>query len=239
MSDPKKLSSAAFAALYRGFQSPIAALNCGDKCAPYNENNVPFCCDTRHAVPTAYQAEWEYLQGHTNLWQVWNAADPDQTASLKEETPPGQLLISCLGHTQCQRGFRSITCRAFPFFPYLTSAGVFIGLSYYSDFEDRCWVISNLHKVTGEYRLEFIQAFEKIFELAPEEKESFAHHSAETRKLYIRRRRSLPLLHRNGAAYKVSPQSERMRRTSPEKMPKFGPYQVSARLLFPDEIHGG
>jgi hypothetical protein len=227
-----------FAGLYARFQAPIAALNCGDRCAPYNERGVPFCCDTRHAVPTAYQAEWEYLQENTDLWHAWQAEDPDETRRLQSETPPGQTLIACQGHLCCQRNFRSITCRSFPFFPYLDQEGKFLGLSYYWEYEDRCWVISNLQVVTTEYREQFIAAYETLFEQIPEERETFHHHGSEMRRIFARRGRAIPLLHRNGGFYKISPGNGRLRRVAAESLPKFGPYRIAADLPFADEILG-
>lgn len=224
-----------FEELYQRFQAPIAKFNCGDKCAPYNERGVPFCCDIHHAVPTVYQAEWEYLQSHTDLWHLWEGDDPEETAELQKQTPTGQLLVGCLGAELCQRGFRSITCRAFPFFPYLTRSGDFIGLSYYWEYEDRCWVISNLKLVSPDYRAEFIAAYEELFEKMPEERENFRYHSIIMRRIFGRRKRSVPLLHRNGGAYKITPRNGRMRRVVVENLPKFGPYKLAAELPFPDE----
>lgn len=225
-----------FSSFYARFQSPIARFDCGQKCAPYNENGVPFCCDTRHAVPTAYQAEWAYLRENTDLWKEWAPSDPQEKKRLQKETPNGQLLIACKGAAHCQRGFRSITCRAFPFFPYINSQGEFIGLSYYWDYEDRCWVISNLDIVTPEYRAEFIAAYEELFESYPEELESFRNHSAYMRKVFLQRRRTIPLLHKNGYFYKLSPGSEKIHRVAAQDLPKFGPYRIAAALPFPDEI---
>ncbi len=229
------IKPAEFEQLYAHFQAPITQLNCGDKCSPYNENGVPFCCDTRHAVPTAYQAEWEYLQENTDLWRPWQADDPAETARLQAQTPSGQVLIACLGHTLCQRGFRSLTCRAFPFFPYINKAGDFIGLSYYWDYEDRCWVISNLHVVTPVYRAEFIRAYDLLFERMPKEQETFAHHSGMMRRIFGRKHRAIPLLHRNGSAYKITPRNERLRKIDLESLPKFGPYKIASQLPFPGE----
>jgi hypothetical protein len=232
---------AEFAALYSRFQAPIAALDCGSKCAPYNEHGVPFCCDTRHAVPTAYQAEWEYLQVSTDLWHLYGSGPGDQgsvieAARLRAQTPEDQVLIACLGYTLCQRGFRSVACRAFPFFPYLDREGEFLGLSYYWEYEDRCWVISNLAVVSPEYRSEFFAAYDWLFEHKPEEKDNFRHHSGLMRQVFGRRRRAIPLLHRNGQAYKVTPRNGRLRRVGIESLPKFGPYRLAARLPFPDEL---
>jgi hypothetical protein len=222
-------------ALYADFRSPIAEFDCGKKCAPYNENGVPFCCDTKHAVPTAYHEEWEYLQGNTDLWHLWKAEDNQETERLRSETPDGQVLIACRGHEHCQRDFRALSCRAFPFFPYISEAGEFVGLSYYWDFEDRCWVINNMQVVKPQYRQEFITAYDSIFERSPEERENFHHHSQVMRQVFAKRRRSIPLLHRNGENYKISPISGKMRRISLEKLPKYGVYKIAAGLPFPGE----
>ena len=45
------LTSAQITELYEGFRAPIATLDCGKKCAPYN-GGAPFCCDTLHTAPT-------------------------------------------------------------------------------------------------------------------------------------------------------------------------------------------
>ena len=225
-----------FPALYTRLRSPIAALDCGHRCSPYNENGIPFCCDTRHAVPTAYLTEWEYLQANTELWHVWQVDNPEETTRLQSQTPPGQVMIACLGPAHCQREFRSLTCRAFPFFPYFNRKGDFLGLSYYWDFEDRCWVISNLQAVTPEYWAEFIHAYDLVFERMPGERENFHHHSTVMRRIFGRRGRAISLLHRNGYAYKITPSNGRLRRVPIETLPRFGPYRVAAQMPFADEI---
>ena len=225
-----------FADFYHQFQAPITTLDCGQKCAPYNENGVPFCCDTRHAVPTAYQEEWAYLTSHTDLWHPWQAETPEETQRLQNQTPTGQLLIECLGHTSCQRNFRSITCRAFPFFPYISREREFLGLSYYWEYEDRCWVISNLQMLTSEYLSQFIQAYDHLFKHMPQELENFHHHSTVMRRIFGRWKRAILLLHRNGFVYKLTPRNGRMRRVPIESLSKFGPYRVAAKMPFQDEI---
>jgi len=227
--------SISFADLYRNFNSPIAALDCGDRCAPYNEWGVPFCCDTRHAVPSAYQAEWDYLKANTDLWHLWEGASPAEVARLRKQAPEGQVLIACLGYSLCQRNYRSLVCRAFPFFPYITQQGEFIGLTYYLEYVDRCWVISHLEKVSLDYRTEFVAAFDLLFQQMPADREDFRHFSAMMRRIYRRRKRAIPLLHRNGQAYKISPRNEVLRKVLVEKLPKFSPYKRTAGLLFPDE----
>lgn len=226
------------ARLYAKFQSPIAALDCGDKCSPHNVRGIPFCCDTAHMVPTAYQSEWDFLRTHTDLWHQWQGENDADTNLIRNITPDGQLLIECNGHLLCQRGFRSISCRAFPFFPYHSSDGTFLGLSYYWEYEDRCWVISNLDIITDAYFGEFISSYEIVLNSFPDEERNFIYHSHLMRKKYHKLRRAVVLLHKNSSFYKISPHNERKRRITAEKLPKFGIYKLSAYLPFPD-VSGG
>jgi hypothetical protein len=108
-------------------------------------------------------------------------------------------------------------------------------LSYYWEYEDRCWVISNLSIVSLEYRAEFIAAYDELFERMPAELDNFRFHSTMMRRIFGRRRRAIPLLHRNGGCYKITPRNGRLRRISPESLPKFGPYLAAAQMPFPDE----
>lgn len=230
------ISPDTFRQLYNSFDHPISQLDCGAKCAPFNERLKPFCCDIQHVVPSAYPAEWEYLRKHTELWHLWEGENEDERNALQNAAPEGHLLLECLGHLHCQRPFRSIACRSFPFFPYIDRQGNFIGLSYYWDFIHRCWVISNLDRVTTRFREEFVTFYDTLFELMPAEKKNFHHHSTIMRRAYGRRRQRIPLLHRDGNAYEIIPATGQMIPVDPKDFPKFEPYLTMAELPFPDEI---
>ncbi len=229
---------------YENFDTPIAHFDCGEKCAPHNEDGKPFCCDICHAVPTAYACEWEYLIHNTGLWHVWKSEQctdtPEEAAAeverLSKETPDTMVLMECLGPDQCQRDYRALTCRQFPFFPYIDSQGNFLGISHYWEYEEVCWVINHLEVVTLEYIQQFVQAFEFIFSRMPDEFENYKTHSEVTRDEMIEKKRALPLLHRNGYAYKISPHNEKMRRVSADRFPKFGPYKLAVMMPFGDEV---
>jgi hypothetical protein len=215
--------------LYDGFHSPIAELDCGRKCAPHNPSGKPFCCDICHAVPAAYTSEWSYLERNTDLWHEWRGAECEETTSkevarLKAGTPQNMVLLACLGPSLCQRDFRALSCRQFPFFPYVTSDYRFIGIAYEWQFESVCWVISNLAEVTQKYREEFLRTYDHLFALFQEEFEHYAYHSESMRAEFIKRRRRFPLLHRNGGYYLVSPNGERLARVNPDHLPRFGMY---------------
>ena len=225
-----------FRSLYEAFDEPICKFDCGDKCAPYNEGLVPFCCDTRHIVPTAYLIEWEYLKNHTNLWHLWQPEAADEAEELQQYAPSGQVLIECLGHKLCQRAFRSITCRAFPFFPYIDQDDKFIGISHYVEYREYCWVISNLSCVSPAYCQAFYDAYAQIFKHYPEEQGNFSYYSSQLRISSQRQRSSITILDEQGVIYKISPTSGRRRKTTRKSLAKFGPYKAADMLPFPDEI---
>jgi hypothetical protein len=217
-------------------ETPITVFDCGKKCAPFNEYGVPFCCDTGHTIPTAYLPEWTYLEGNTDLWHLWEGDDPQETEELCAQTPDEQVLIECLGHQLCQRDFRSITCRAFPFFPYITKESEFIGLSYYWEYEDRCWVINHLEVVTPAYVQEFVAAHDLIFRQIPSELENFRYYAIIMRRIFGRQKRTIPLLHRDGRAFAIKPKDGTFEPVDPLQLPKYGPYAIAAEMPFPDEL---
>jgi hypothetical protein len=215
--------------LYDRFNAPVTAIDCGTKCAPHNPSGKPLCCDICQAVPAAYRQEWQYLQANTDLWHAWRGdecpednTDPDE---LRAETPETMLLLACKGPAYCQRDFRALSCRQFPFFPYVTSEYRFIGLAYEWAFESSCWVISNLAAVTETYRREFIQLYDQIFALWQDEFDSYAALSEEMREHFAMQKRRIPILHRNGGNYLLSPKSERLQRAQLETLRRFGPYR--------------
>lgn len=217
-------------ALYNEFNSSIVEFDCGKKCAPHNPSGKPFCCDICHAVPAAYKSEWNYFEQSTALWHEWHGDECDDTtpqdvARLKADTPENMVLLACLGPNRCQRDFRALSCRQFPFFPYVTSGYRFIGLAYEWQFEATCWVISNLSRVTQKYRQEFIQTYDRLFALFQDEFDHYAYHSELMRREFGRRKKRFPLLHRNGNEYLVSAASERLSRVDSTSLPRFGYYR--------------
>jgi hypothetical protein len=230
--------------IYLRFNSPITTLDCGKKCAPHNVGGKPFCCDISHAVPTAYEHEWNYLQKNTNLWHLWKANSLGETPeeakveyeSLRLETPDNMILLECLGPESCERDYRALTCRQFPFFPYIDSEGEFLGLTYYWEYEETCWLISNLERVTEVYHQEFVDTFNNIFSEMPEERIAYQIHSGYMRDEFEKMNRTISLLHQDGNLYQINPRNEGLKIIKFNQLEKYGPYGVVADMPFPDEI---
>jgi hypothetical protein len=218
-----------FEELYHQFDVPVTAYDCGLLCAPHNPSGKPFCCDICHAVPAAYDLEWDYLQKHTDLWHMYRGDecpdDPCDPEAVLIETPEHMQLLACKGPALCQRNFRAISCRQFPFLPYITAAGSFIGLTYERTFENNCWVISHLEEVTHAFRQEFVQVFDLLFARWEHDLESYATFSEQLRTDFAGRRRRIPILHRNGQNYLLSPGTEKLYRVEPDTFHMFGVYK--------------
>jgi hypothetical protein len=101
---------------------------------------------------------------------------------------------------------------------------MFLGLAYNWEFEEQCWVISNLGEVTGEYHQNFVQIYDKFFSQWPQELDHYANRSKQMRAHYIDQKRSIFLLHRDGGFFLIRPLNERIRSVDPMRLPKFGPY---------------
>ena len=218
-----------FRYLYDRFDAPVSDIDCGLECARHNPRGIPFCCDICQAVPVAYRQEWEYLRSSTDLWQPWRGdecpEEPANPTNLREQTPNHMLLLACQGPQHCEREFRAVSCRQFPFLPYITSNDRFIGLAYESAFENTCWVISNLAWVTANYRQQFIAFYDDLLAIWPDDYESYAGASQNLREEFTAKKRRIPILHRNGGFYLLSPRSERLYRVDPARLPRFGHYR--------------
>jgi hypothetical protein len=191
-----------FHRFYATFDAPMTDFDCGTKCAPLNPSGKPFCCDVCHAVPAAYRQEWDYMQGRTNLWRTWQGhecpSDSTDPADLRAETPEHMLLLACKGPAHCQREFRLVSCRQFPFFPFVSPDYRFIGLAYEWAFEGVCWVIDHLDSVTEAYRRAFVEVYDTLFATWQDDLDSYAIHSEEMLAHFSAQKRRIPILHRAG-----------------------------------------
>lgn len=218
-----------FRTWYDQFDTPVVPFDCGMKCSPHNASGKPFCCDICHAVPSAYDQEWAYLKANTDLWHLWRGDEceeyPEDPAILAGETPDTMRLLACLGPESCQRQYRSLSCRQFPFYPYITADYGFLGLAYNWEFEESCWVISHLDQVSTAFHQDFIQFYDEFFSTWPHELDHYAARSEEMREAFITQNRSIPIFHREGGYHLLRPINTRLRRIDPRRLQKFGPYR--------------
>ncbi|MGE0734530.1 MAG: hypothetical protein AB7G15_03750 [Alphaproteobacteria bacterium] len=210
--------------IYDVFSAAISTRHdCGQFCAPLNDG-VPHCCRTDGAIPLADKEEFQFLQTRSDLWHKFKPFDAESRKVVKD-LHSSCVAIECKGVEHCERENRTIACRAFPFFPYITKEKKFVGLSYYWEFEDECWVISNMKIVQQSFLDEFSRGFEKLFLYDFESFDLFRDHSAAMRRVFTRWKRSFPVLGRDGKFFMVRPGDPTLRPVEQGKLRKFGPFR--------------
>ncbi|MBL8838453.1 MAG: hypothetical protein JNL66_19535 [Alphaproteobacteria bacterium] len=204
--------------IYDAFQAPVSRFDCGRKCAPLN-NGQPVCCTTDHAVPVVDRAEWQLLRSRSKLWHLYKPSDAAGRKVISDlhRTCVG---IECKGARHCERDNRSMSCRTFPFFPYITAEGEFAALAYFWTFEDRCWIQSNLSVVDLQFIREFVAAYELLFSYDVDEFKANRDHSAMMRRTFSRWNRIIPLLGREGGYFAVEPRTHVIRPAQVEEFPR-------------------
>jgi hypothetical protein len=215
------IKSSDFATLYEGFNAAISRFDCGRKCAPLN-GGEPVCCSTQNAVPVVHKIEFNLLRKRTDLWSQFKPYDY-ATRQIVGELTPDCTAIHCKGARFCERDNRTIACRGFPFFPYITRERQFIGLGTYWVFEDRCWMMSNLQIVDRKFIDEFVATYEALFVKDPNEFTTYVDFSASARRVFSRWKRDIALLGRRGELLIVDPPTGAVRpgkaREYPRRMP--------------------
>lgn len=216
-----------YESVYAGFSAPVSQrYDCGKFCAPHNHGQ-PVCCTTQYAIPVGTIEEWTYLKERTDLWHLYKPRD-EAERKVKHELPRYCKMMECKGAQFCEREHRTLSCRAFPFFPYVTKEYDFIGLTYYWTFEEKCWVISNLQIVEKAFVNEFVSTFDHLFRVVAGELEIFRDHSASMRRVFSRRGTNIPLIGRDGHYYEVNPKTGEIENAKVEGFEKFGVYKENS-----------
>lgn len=220
---PRLASPAIYERIYKMFVAPVSAFDCGAKCAAHNDG-VPVCCSTEAAIPIVDTHEWALLRSRGDLWREFvppDKATEKELSDLHHEC----VAIECKGFMHCERDNRSMSCRTFPFFPYIDRDGDVLGMSVFWTFEDRCWVQSQLQIVNLRFVDEFLAAYETLFEVDRDEFAANRDHSATMRRVFSRAGRAIPLIGRDGALYKVMPRSHAIERARFAEFGRHGFYK--------------
>lgn len=223
-----------FQKLYRDFGMPLSRIDCGTRCGPHNDYGVPVCCDIQQVIPSAFELEWRYLRENTDLWQPWSSSG-NHAQELEGELQDGQVLLKCKGYRECQREYRTLTCRAFPFFPYLDNTGNFLGMAYYPDFRQDCWIISNLDRVSQTFKEAFQRTFQRIFDHYPDFQQNFQGYCDYVRAEAVDMNEEIILLGFSGEVYSIDPGTHEHYQVEYKDLAAFGPFEITRDLQFPDE----
>jgi hypothetical protein len=86
-----------------------------------------------------------------------------------------------------------------------------------------------------EYVRQFVATYDHVFEQFPEELKNFRYHSINMRRVFGRQKREIPMVHRDGETFTVTPRDGMLTPVDPATLPKFGDYAIAAEMPFSDE----
>lgn len=211
--DPMPLTPAQVAELHGLLQAPVTAFDCGTLCAPGN-GGVPVCCHAPTILPVLYKAELALLRRRTTMWtrHVPQGAD----AELAQLARPCDVFAVCKGHLQCEREHRDLTCRTFPFEPYLDHRGRLAGLVFCFDLAHLCPLMLGDQRIEPEFLAQCLRMYARLFEFAPEEHAFHLGISRRLRRQFGQRREPIPVFTTAGV---VAMPTRRPRRRPPGRTP--------------------
>ena len=188
----RKLTEKKLKQLYRLLSVPMTDFDCGKDCAPQN-NGVPYCCDQDKVTPVLFKDEYRWHRTQRGFWRKM----PVKTKSdrkLVEESCSYNVFAVCPGVQKCRRTVRSLTCRLFPFEPFLDSTGTVQGLVYQDGNNGSCSLMNKpQHVYNPLYIRNAIRVWQELVETFPEDKEMYLRESRKRTRQAARTKRPLRL----------------------------------------------
>ncbi|MCX6113527.1 MAG: hypothetical protein NTY22_09685 [Proteobacteria bacterium] len=142
-------------------------------------------------IPVLYTSEYEYISARCKLWKKF-IPDSKSDMHLMDDCGYDDIMAVCRGHKNCDRKYRSFVCRTFPFYPFISENGIFMGMTYNYDFEGKCNIVNNHSVINKEYIKRFIEAWNYMFSI--DEMEFEAHYNL-CRDIEKKRKRERKPLH--------------------------------------------
>ncbi|UCE20472.1 MAG: hypothetical protein JSV84_09095 [Gemmatimonadota bacterium] len=178
-----------FEYIYRNYESTPVRFDCGKLCAPEN-GGIPYCCDTGWLIPVMYKWEFSYLLKHTDLWVRFKPKTKHEK-NIIEETDKNTVFGQCLGHKGCDRKYRSVSCRIFPFEPYLDLEGKFLGMVYSYRLGNKCPLVDKPKLVSKKFISDQTKMWTYIFERDSAERQVYREQSIQVRRYLSRKKKPI------------------------------------------------
>jgi hypothetical protein len=179
-----------WASLYKSFPASVAKHNCISLCKP--TDGIPVCCKNNRHVPLLLKDE---LRWHEKIKSGMWRERPIRTKLDKkqaEETLDYLKYCLCPGVKLCKRSYRSLSCRFFPFEPYFSEEGDFVGITYMYRAGKDCPLVDNDSiKIRKAYVRQAIKAWELIFDAYPEDAQLYYDESRKLQRKFKKMRRTI------------------------------------------------
>ncbi|MFO1052292.1 MAG: hypothetical protein U1F36_08775 [Planctomycetota bacterium] len=202
------LSEAQVAELLGILTAPVTDFDCGTLCAP-SHGGIPVCCHGETIQPVLYRAEFALLRRRSTMWSRHRGQGVNDAAELR----PCEMFADCKGHTRCEREHRALSCRTFPFEPYLDHDDRLAGLVFVYDLMQLCPLIGSGHRIRDDFIEQCGRMFARLFEFDPDERELWAMQSRALRRSFGRAGAKIAVYRKDGVfPYPTSRESWRRAR---------------------------
>ncbi len=158
--------------LYRDFDIPVSAFDCGEVCAGRRRRKIPYCCDHYEAVPVLYREEYAFLRARTSMWRPFRGRNPAERKMVRD-LREDHIYTVCSGPKSCDRRYRGLVCRIFPVYPYLNASGEITGLYFNRTLRGKCILVDRPDFVQPAYIEQAISYWNAFLDLRPEEHEFY------------------------------------------------------------------
>jgi len=175
--------------LYNRFDANVTSFNCGKLCAPFN-NGIPVCCDNNNHIPVLFTRELNWNRTESKQWRKLVPQDQEDK-KMVGEIENYVKFCNCNGVARCERNYRSITCRLFPFEPYIQKK-MFLGMTYVYRSERDCPLIENkTAPISQRFINQALNIWKELFSGYPGEWELYTEESASLRRRFKRKNRPI------------------------------------------------
>ncbi len=188
----RKLTEKQLKRFYRLLSVRMTDFDCGSKCAPEN-NGVPYCCDREQVTPVLFRDEYRWHRKRGAFWKKM-PIKTKKDKKLVEETCTYNVFSLCPGGESCRRTLRSLSCRMFPFEPFLDEGGTVTGLVYQDGENERCPLVGKPRRLYNQaYISNAIRVWQELVDTFPEEKEMYLRESRRRKRLATRKGKPLTI----------------------------------------------
>lgn len=154
--------------IYKNFIEPPLSIDCGKLCR--EQTGFPLCCSK--IIPVLYISEFLHLSSETEIWikaENENLVDKKFHSMIRQGI---EMVIPCnYPGFVCQREIRPISCRTFPFLPFINNIGKVTGLYLRSDFH--CPLYLHLELINKEFIRQSAWYWEFLFSKSIREFENY------------------------------------------------------------------
>ena len=186
----RKLTEKQLKRFYRLLSVRMTDFDCGSKCAPENDG-VPYCCDREQVTPVLFSDEYRWHRERGAFWKKM-PIKTKKDKKLVEETCTYNVFSVCPGVKSCRRILRSLSCRMFPFEPFLDEEGAVIGLVYQDGENEHCPLVGKPRRLYNQaYIRNAIRVWQELVDTFQEEKEMYLRESRRRKRLATRTGKSL------------------------------------------------